>query len=162
MELFFKIFTFVLAFLINLPPAESHGGSDFSRQNMENRDKVARDHIIRDVLKGYEKSLRPKEGDDFNDPNIITFGLKFDQLVEVNEVKQEITVKLWFNHQWKDSRLAWDPVNYSHVKKVYITADNLWIPDFIIYNNSDGDFLLQNMVAARIDYDGTVNHACII
>ena len=84
------------------------------------------------------------------------FKIAIDQLIEVNEVKQRIILKTWFIHEWHDSRLQWKPSDYEGIQKVHIDADKLWLPDFMIYNNADGDFAIQDMVRARVDFEGNI------
>jgi hypothetical protein len=35
---------------------------------------------------------------------------------------------------WHDPKLAWNPSNYSSVKKINIPANKVWIPDIKVYN----------------------------
>ena len=32
----------------------------------------------------------------------------------------------------------------------------LWLPDVAIYNNADGDFIISEMVRAKVYYNGTI------
>ena len=38
--------------------------------------------------------------------------------------------------------------------KIYPTK--LWLPDMAIYNNADGDFIISELVRAKVHYDGRV------
>ena len=74
----------------------------------------------------------------------------------VSEVNQKIDIKLWYLHEWQDDRLAWDPAEYGNIKYLHIPSDNLWKPDLAIYNNADGDFIIMEMVRAKVSHTGAV------
>ena len=131
------------------------------------RASTSRETLIQDLLSGntqfgkskgspYDAKLRPIPSSTNSDGHIdgavnVKFKIAIDQLIEVNEVKQRIILKTWFIHEWHDSRLKWNPKDYEGIQKVHIDADKLWLPDFMIYNNADGDFAIQDMVRARVD-----------
>ena len=33
---------------------------------------------------------------------------------------------------WYDERLEWNPASYGGLKKIYLTAKKIWLPDFAI------------------------------
>ena len=42
-------------------------------------------------------------------------------------------------------------------KFLHIPADQLWLPDMAIYNNADGDFIISELVRAKVYHDGSVS-----
>lgn len=74
----------------------------------------------------------------------------------MSEVNQKIDIKLWFLHEWIDKRLVWDPNEYGGIKFLHIPADKLWLPDMAIYNNADGDFIISELVRAKVFFDGSI------
>ena len=84
---------------------------------------------------------------------------------------------MWFLHEWFDERLVWNPLEYGNITVLHIPADKvrtfsifrvrpiyhvkpygfqLWLPDVAIYNNADGDFIISEMVRAKVYYNGTI------
>ena len=37
-----------------------------------------------------------------------------------------------------------------------MVADRLWLPDFALYDNADGDFIVSESVRARVFHNGTI------
>ena len=35
-------------------------------------------------------------------------------------------------------------------KFIHISADELWVPDFALYDNADGDFIVSELVRAKV------------
>ena len=71
-------------------------------------------------------------------------------------MNQKIDIKLWFLHEWEDKRLVWDPAEYGKIQFLHIPADKLWLPDMAIYNNADGDFIISELVRAKVYFNGSV------
>lgn len=36
--------------------------------------------------------------------------------------------------KWFDYRLIWDPDEYGGVETLYVPAENIWLPDIVLYN----------------------------
>lgn len=39
--------------------------------------------------------------------------------------------------KWTDYRLVWDPADYEDVEMLYVPAENIWLPDIVLYNKSE-------------------------
>ena len=65
---------------------------------------------------------------------IIRVLLKLTQIVDVDEKAQIMTTNIWLRHEWFDYSLQWDPKHYGGIKSFYIPADELWLPDTVLYN----------------------------
>lgn len=63
---------------------------------------------------------------------------------------------MWVEQEWTDNKLRWDPEEYGGVTKLHIPADQLWLPDLVLYNNADGNYEVTIMTKAIIHYDGKV------
>jgi len=42
--------------------------------------------------------------------------------------------------KWTDYRLVWDPADYEDVEMLYVPAENIWLPDIVLYNKSESFF----------------------
>ena len=41
---------------------------------------------------------------------------------------------MWFDHEWDDDLLKWDPADFGGIEKLQIPCDKLWLPDIVLYN----------------------------
>uniref|UniRef100_H2ZA07 Uncharacterized protein n=1 Tax=Ciona savignyi TaxID=51511 RepID=H2ZA07_CIOSA len=110
--------------------------------------------LLNDLSEGYDSKVRPSES--YKKSVKVVFKLFFNQLLDVNEVNQKIETKFWVYHKWIDPRLTWNPDDYQGVKYMYLPVTNIWLPEFVLYNNADGDFAVSQTVKAKVDYKGTV------
>ena len=46
------------------------------------------------------------------------------QNCDIKQVEQE----------WNDYKLKWDPEEYGGVSKLHVPADEIWLPDIVLYN----------------------------
>ncbi|QQP53916.1 Uncharacterized protein FKW44_006561, partial [Caligus rogercresseyi] len=58
--------------------------------------------------------------------------------------------------EWKDYKFTWDPSEYGGVTEIYVPSEHIWLPDIILYNNADGDYIVTTMTKAILHYDGKV------
>ncbi|XP_033102338.1 acetylcholine receptor subunit alpha-type acr-16-like [Anneissia japonica] len=57
-----------------------------------------------------------------------------------NENRQALKISGWYDLEWKDEFIEWDPQEYGNLTRVHIPKSQLWIPDITLYNNIDEDF----------------------
>ncbi|XP_054718587.1 acetylcholine receptor subunit alpha-like 1 [Uloborus diversus] len=58
--------------------------------------------------------------------------------------------------EWSDHKLKWDPDEYGGVRQLYVPAEQIWLPDIVLYNNADGNYEVTIMTKAIIHNDGKV------
>lgn len=87
---------------------------------------------------------------------LILISLKLSQIIDVDEKSEIITTNVWLNQEWTDSSLRWDPAAYGDVNMLYVPAESIWIPDLLLYNNADGDYIITLLTKATIFYNGSV------
>ncbi|VDL61889.1 unnamed protein product [Hymenolepis diminuta] len=110
-----------------------------------------------DVLmnqQGYNKILRPVAN--ANDTLTVFFGLGLLQLIDLDEVNQILTTNVWVELEWTDSKLVWEPEDFGGVTALFIPSELLWLPDLLLYNNADGNYVIDIMTKAIIYYNGTI------
>jgi hypothetical protein len=64
------------------------------------------------------------------------------ELIDFNtKIKRKKKTKLltalcanFFGQKWADYRLVWDPADYEDVEMLYVPAENIWLPDIVLYN----------------------------
>lgn len=86
----------------------------------------------------------------------VHFDLELAQLISVSEVQQVVTTKTWLIQKWSDKRLTWTPEEFDGIERVQIPAEQIWLPDLVLFNNADGNFDVSMKPSAVVTYDGLV------
>uniref|UniRef100_A0A0X3NKR3 Acetylcholine receptor subunit alpha-L1 n=1 Tax=Schistocephalus solidus TaxID=70667 RepID=A0A0X3NKR3_SCHSO len=102
----------------------------------------------------YNKIIRPVRN--FNDTLTVFFGLGLLQLMDVDEVNQVITSNVLVSLEWTDIKLTWQPEDFGGVTNLFIPSELLWLPDLLLYNNADGNYVIDIMTKATVFHNGTV------
>ena len=63
---------------------------------------------------------------------------------------------MWLEHEWHDYKFSWDPAEYGGVTEIYVPSEHIWLPDIVLYNNADGDYIVKTMTKAILHHDGKV------
>jgi len=107
-----------------------------------------------DLLSNYNRLIRPVIN--HTEKVTVKLGLRLSQLVDLNLKDQILTTNVWLEHEWQDSKFSWDPAEYGGVKEIYVPSEHIWLPDIILYNNADGDYIVKTMTKAILHHDGKV------
>ncbi|KAG8188793.1 hypothetical protein JTE90_009186 [Oedothorax gibbosus] len=107
-----------------------------------------------DLMSSYNRLIRPVSNN--SDTLTVKMGLKLSQLIDVNLKNQIMTTNVWVNQEWSDHKLKWDPDEYGGVRQLYVPAEQIWLPDIVLYNNADGNYEVTIMTKAIIHNDGKV------
>ncbi|XP_018495903.1 acetylcholine receptor subunit alpha-like 1 [Galendromus occidentalis] len=105
-------------------------------------------------MSSYNRLIRPVGNN--SDRLTVKMGLKLSQLIDVNLRSQIMTTNVWVNQEWSDHKLRWDPAEYGGVTELYVPAEQIWLPDIVLYNNADGNYEVTIMTKAIIKNEGTV------
>ncbi|XP_061106407.1 acetylcholine receptor subunit epsilon isoform X2 [Conger conger] len=94
--------------------------------------------LIDDIMKGYNKNIRPSEypGDKVQ----VELKLTLTNLISLNEKEETLTTNVWILIQWQDYRLAWNESMYYGISVVRVPYSKVWLPDIVLENNIDGQF----------------------
>jgi nicotinic acetylcholine receptor len=63
---------------------------------------------------------------------------------------------MWVEQEWQDYKLRWNPEEYGGIETVYAPAEQIWLPDIVLFNNADGNYEVIIMTKAVLHYDGKV------
>lgn len=127
-----------------------------------------------DLMSSYNSLIRPV--DNISEVLTIKMSLKLSQLIDVvstlaprggasnavlslslqNLKNQIMATNMWVLQEWTDNKLRWDPDEYGGVTNLYVPAEQIWLPDIVLYNNADGNYEITIMTKAVIHYDGRV------
>uniref|UniRef100_A0A8D0DXK5 Cholinergic receptor nicotinic alpha 1 subunit n=1 Tax=Salvator merianae TaxID=96440 RepID=A0A8D0DXK5_SALMN len=110
--------------------------------------------LVKDLFENYNQVVRPVSR--HTEPVNVTLGLQLIQLINVDEVNQIVATNVRLKQQWTDANLHWDPKNYGGLEKIRIPSNNIWRPDFVLYNNADGDFAIVKETKALLTYKGHI------
>ncbi|ODM97751.1 Acetylcholine receptor subunit alpha-like 2 [Orchesella cincta] len=69
---------------------------------------------------------------------------------------QILTTNVWLEHEWEDHKFQWDPTEYGGVTELYVPSENIWLPDIVLYNNADGEYVVTTMTKAVLHSNGKV------
>jgi hypothetical protein len=110
--------------------------------------QASRDRLTRDLLKNYQPIVDPGNIDlEFS---VMAICATFDRFTST------ATANVWEYQSWKDSRLAWNPSDYSGIQTLRIPAKLLWTPDIRVYTSVSAFVQRDSDVNAVVSADGTV------
>lgn len=107
-----------------------------------------------DLLSNYNRLIRPVSN--HTEKVTVKLGMRLSQLLELNLKDQILSTNVWMEHEWRDYKFKWDPEEYGGVTEIYVPSEHIWLPDIILYNNADGDYIVTTMTKAILHYDGRV------
>lgn len=86
----------------------------------------------------------------------VNLGLKLGQILDLNLKQQILSTNVWVEQTWHDYKLQWDSEQYEGIDMIHVPAENIWIPDIVLFNNADGNYELTLVAKARLYSNGTV------
>jgi len=107
-----------------------------------------------DLLSNYNRLIRPVNNN--TEKLTVWLNLKLSQLIDVSLRNQVMTSSMWLEQKWIDYRLKWDPADYAGVETLYVPAENIWLPDIVLYNNADGNYEVTLLTKATVYFNGEV------
>ncbi|KAG0716550.1 Acetylcholine receptor subunit alpha-type acr-16 [Chionoecetes opilio] len=84
------------------------------------------------LLTNYDLTALPPP---FNHPTVVRIRIKLLH-VTMDEKQEEVLADAWLVNDWEDSRLTWDPKQYSNITSVDFPHHVVWKPDLGIYNSA--------------------------
>ncbi|KAB0373926.1 hypothetical protein FD755_014182 [Muntiacus reevesi] len=100
-----------------------------------------------------KKDFRPVIN--FSIPTHINISFTLSAILEVDAQLQLLTSFLWLKLIWNHPFISWDPEECGDIKKLAITAENLWLPDIFIVESMDVDQTPDGL-SAYVSNDGRV------
>nr|XP_042904024.1 acetylcholine receptor subunit alpha-like 1 [Parasteatoda tepidariorum] len=97
-----------------------------------------------DLINGYNSLIRPVGNN--SDRLTVKMGLKLSQLIDVNIKNQIMTTNVWVEQEWNDYKLRWEPEEYGGVSKLHVPAEQIWLPDIVLYNKSPAKCELRSVI----------------
>ncbi|XP_022364271.1 5-hydroxytryptamine receptor 3C-like [Enhydra lutris kenyoni] len=94
-------------------------------------------------------------------PTHVNISFTLSAILEVNAQLQLLTSFLWMNLMWDNPLISWNPEECISLKRLTVSAENLWIPDIFILESMDVDRAPPGLTAfvnseGRMKYDRPV------
>ncbi|UMM19465.1 hypothetical protein L5515_015052 [Caenorhabditis briggsae] len=110
--------------------------------------------LLKDLREGYDPMERPVS--DHMKPVNVKLRLILQQLVDVDEKNQVITLVVWTQYTWNDYKMKWSPEEYGNITSLQIPFGTLWKPDILLFNSANEHFDSSFPVNMVISNDGNV------
>ncbi|XP_055345575.1 neuronal acetylcholine receptor subunit alpha-10-like [Paramacrobiotus metropolitanus] len=110
--------------------------------------------LLQYLMANYEKAARPVVN--ASTPITVKVGFVLTQISSVDERNQVLTTNVWFEMEWTDEVLMWDPVKFGGIRVLIMPSTKVWLPDIVLYNNAD-DYNKNLMpVNVVLQYNGSI------
>uniref|UniRef100_A0A914I8V5 Uncharacterized protein n=1 Tax=Globodera rostochiensis TaxID=31243 RepID=A0A914I8V5_GLORO len=110
--------------------------------------------LLQDLKDRYDPVERPVLN--HTDAVKVSFRLYLQQIVDVDEKNQVLTIVIWEEFRWSDYKMVWDPREYGGIDRIRLPSSNLWKPDVILFNSADENFDARFAVNFVVDHDGSI------
>ncbi|XP_028981813.1 uncharacterized protein LOC107036256 [Diachasma alloeum] len=90
--------------------------------------------LKRHLFCDYDKDILPTKG---KDHNVFIEVSLLPVSVEMNEHSGTLDFHTWLIMNWEDIHLTWTPSDFEGVNTTYVKSDDIWIPDFTVFNSGD-------------------------
>ncbi|KAK5971638.1 Nicotinic acetylcholine receptor alpha 7 subunit [Trichostrongylus colubriformis] len=96
--------------------------------------------LLSDLRHNYDPYERPVAN--ASEPLVVSVKIYLQQILDVDEKNQVITLVAWIEYQWTDYKLKWQPSEYGGIKDIRVpgNANAIWKPDFGSWTYS-GNFI---------------------
>ncbi|KAK6033066.1 Neurotransmitter-gated ion-channel ligand binding domain protein, partial [Ostertagia ostertagi] len=90
--------------------------------------------LLSDLRHNYDPYERPVAN--ASEPLVVSVKIYLQQILDVDEKNQVITLVAWIEYQWTDYKLKWQPSEYGGIKDIRVpgNANAIWKPDVLLYN----------------------------
>uniref|UniRef100_A0A914NQJ5 Neurotransmitter-gated ion-channel ligand-binding domain-containing protein n=1 Tax=Meloidogyne incognita TaxID=6306 RepID=A0A914NQJ5_MELIC len=110
--------------------------------------------LLQDLKERYDPIERPVQN--HTEAVKVSLHLYLQQIVDVDEKNQVLTVVLWEEFRWFDYKMRWDPREYGGIKKIRFPTGTLWRPDVLLFNSADENFDARFDVNFVVNNDGSI------
>ncbi|RLV98066.1 hypothetical protein DV515_00011150 [Chloebia gouldiae] len=75
-----------------------------------------------------------------------------------DEKNQVLITNAWLQMSWVDVYLSWDQYEYPGVQNLRFPADQIWVPDILLYNSADERFDATFHTNVLVNYSGSCQY----
>ncbi|GMR37775.1 hypothetical protein PMAYCL1PPCAC_07970 [Pristionchus mayeri] len=110
--------------------------------------------LIQDLRQNYDAIERPVAN--HSEPVHVKMRIILQQIVDVDEKNQVLTLVVWQQTKWYDYKMRWDPSEYGGIKMVQLPNNFLWKPDILLFNSADSTFDASFAVNFVVQHTGEI------
>ncbi|GMT16552.1 hypothetical protein PFISCL1PPCAC_7849, partial [Pristionchus fissidentatus] len=110
--------------------------------------------LIHDLRQNYDSIERPVSN--HSDPVHVRMRIILQQIVDVDEKNQVLTLVVWQQTKWHDYKMRWDPSEYGGIKIIQLPNSFLWKPDILLFNSADSTFDASFAVNFVVQHTGEI------
>uniref|UniRef100_A0A803WAF4 Cholinergic receptor nicotinic alpha 7 subunit n=1 Tax=Ficedula albicollis TaxID=59894 RepID=A0A803WAF4_FICAL len=81
-----------------------------------------------------------------------------DHAADKDEKNQVLITNAWLQMYWVDAYLSWDQYKYPGVQNLRFPADQIWVPDILLYNSADERFDATFHTNVLVNYSGSCQY----
>uniref|UniRef100_A0A914XFN7 Uncharacterized protein n=1 Tax=Plectus sambesii TaxID=2011161 RepID=A0A914XFN7_9BILA len=113
--------------------------------------------LLQDLRKSYDPFERPVHNSSL--PLTVKIRVYLQQILDVDEKNQVISMAVWLQYAWSDYKLRWSPDEYGGITDIRFpgTANVIWKPDVLLYNSVDDNFDSTYPSNFIVQSDGSVS-----
>ncbi|EYC26497.1 hypothetical protein Y032_0010g1188 [Ancylostoma ceylanicum] len=111
------------------------------------------DRLVADLFNGYNSLIRPVPNAT-SPPIEVAFSLALVLLINIDEKNQIMHTNVWPTMRWKDYQMRWDPRMYGSIETIRVPPDKVWLPDIVLFNNADGNYLVSFYSNVVVEHTG--------
>ncbi|WKX89090.1 hypothetical protein Q1695_008608 [Nippostrongylus brasiliensis] len=111
------------------------------------------DRLVTDLFNGYNSLIRPVPNAS-SPPIEVAFSLALVLLINIDEKNQIMHTNVWPTMRWKDYQMHWDPRMYGNIETIRVPPDKVWLPDIVLFNNADGNYLVSFYSNVVVEHTG--------
>lgn len=108
-----------------------------------------REHLLRD----HDKYVHPVT--DHNAPVSVGMGMTLMHL-DVDEARSVLKVDAWLQISWTNDFLKWNSDEFGNLTMIHMEADEIWLPDILLYNNAEVHSIDLPKVRVLVYNDGRI------
>ncbi|ULT82859.1 hypothetical protein L5515_018097 [Caenorhabditis briggsae] len=113
----------------------------------------AEERLLSYIFDGYNSLIRPVLNAS-SPPIEVFFSLAFVLLINVDEKNQIMQTNVWPTMKWNDYQMQWDPREFDGIKTIRVPPDKVWLPDIVLFNNADGNYLVSFYSNVVVEHTG--------
>ena len=109
--------------------------------------------LMNELLFNASTDVRP--GLEYDGPLDVFISFKLIHLAEFNEVNGYISALGYFDVEWIDERMAWNPYDYGGIEEMNMPSEKVYVPKLIIPNGFERMYAFHEIAGGEIVYNFT-------
>ncbi|XP_078703707.1 acetylcholine receptor subunit alpha-L1-like [Branchiostoma floridae x Branchiostoma belcheri] len=110
-----------------------------------------RGRLEKELLEVYSPNLAPERN------VLIGFTGFVEQIVDLDEKKEQLIASVVFQFTWHDSRLGWDPKYYDGIDVFSVPGSGIWTPALNLKRNADPSYTgLEKGIPVQVNNTGVI------